>query len=62
MEDLKAVAEESPANLTLVVQDGPAHKHFPIPSLALECCLMILRCMGVLKMVSQHFLENSFGT
>lgn len=61
MEGPKAMAEESPANLTLDDQDVPAHECFPIPPLALEGCLMILRYMGGLKMVDQHFLENSFG-
>lgn len=56
------MAEESPANLTLDDQDGPTHERFPVSPLALEGCLMILRCMGGLKTVDQHFLENSFGT
>lgn len=41
VEGPKAMAEESPADLTLDDQDGPAHECFPIPPLALEGCLMI---------------------
>lgn len=44
VEGLKAMAEESPASLTLADQDGSAHERFPIPPLALGCCLMVLRC------------------
>jgi len=61
VEGLKAMTEQSPANLTLDDQDRLAHECFPIPLLALGCCLIVLRCMGGLKMVNDHLLENSSG-
>lgn len=54
LEGLKAVAEESPANLTLGDQDGPAHPSFGFG--------VLLDGVHGSSEDGQHFLENSFGT
>lgn len=63
VEGLKAMAEERPAGFTLDEQDGPAHKHFPTPPVALGCCLMVFKCVGCL-MISifwrSHLYDISF--